>query len=115
MKLDGWRDKPLHRQYPSRTDKKGVSCWRWLQTGYLKKETEGLLMAVQNQTLVTKTYRVTIWKQRTSKKCRMCNCQEMKLLYISSVNVQSWLRMSIRTTMIWLPLWFTGNYAENMV
>ena len=25
-KQDEWRDKPLHRQCPSRTDEKGVSC-----------------------------------------------------------------------------------------
>ena len=29
MMLDGWCDKPLHKQYPSRTGEKGMSCWRW--------------------------------------------------------------------------------------
>ena len=38
MKLDGWSDKPLHGQYLSRTEEKGVTCWRWLQTGFVKKE-----------------------------------------------------------------------------
>ena len=71
MKLDGWRDKPLHGQYPSRTDEKGVS-WRWFQTGYLKKETESLLMAAQDQTLAITAYRATILKQQDSMKCRMC-------------------------------------------
>ena len=42
MKLDGWLGKPLHGQYPSIADEICVSCWRWLQTGYLKKERESL-------------------------------------------------------------------------
>ena len=28
MRSDVWCGKPLHRQHPSRTDKKGVGCWR---------------------------------------------------------------------------------------
>ena len=39
MKLDGWRDKPLHGQYPLKTVEKSSSCQRWLQAGYLKKGT----------------------------------------------------------------------------
>ena len=29
MMLDGWCDKPLHKQCSSRTGEKGMSCWRW--------------------------------------------------------------------------------------
>ena len=56
MKLDGCRDKPLHGQYSSKNDDKSLSCWRWLQTGYLKKEIKSLLAAAQTQTLATKAY-----------------------------------------------------------
>ena len=73
MKLDRWHDKPLHWQRLSRTDEKGVSSRRWLQTGYLKKETESLLMAAQDQTLATKPYRATIFKQQSSNNYRVCN------------------------------------------
>ena len=42
--------KELHGQFFRQTD--GVASnasWTWLQQGYLKKETEGLLMAAQTQ------------------------------------------------------------------
>ena len=67
MKLDEWRDKLLHEQYRSRTYEKGMSFWDWLQTGYLKKETENLLMAAQNLTPATKAYGITLLKQQGSK------------------------------------------------
>ena len=38
-----------------------------------------------------------------------------KLLCISSVNVKSWLRPSIRSSMIKSPLRFTGNYVTCMI
>ena len=41
MKLDGWRKWP-QGQFLSRTDKKGMSCQRWLQTGYLKKRDKNI-------------------------------------------------------------------------
>ena len=44
-----------------------------VKTEHLKKETESLLMAVQDHTLATKAYRVTILKQQGSKMYRMCN------------------------------------------
>ena len=53
IKLGEWRDKPLNEQYPSRTDEKGVSCWKWVEAEYLKRETESLFMAAQDQTLAT--------------------------------------------------------------
>ena len=87
MKLDGWRDKPLQGQYPSRTDEKGVSCWRWCQAGYLKEMTKSLLVVVQGQILVTKFYRVTTFKQQGSQHCKMKG-----KLCIFLVNVQNWLR-----------------------
>ena len=105
MKLDGWRDKPLHEQNPSRTDEKDVRCWKCLQTRYLQKETEYIHMAEQDQKLVTKAYRVTILKQQGYKKSRMRN--ERGETVTTLVNVQSWLWPSIRHNMIGLTLWLT--------
>ena len=71
LKLHGCCNKPLHGQYLSRNNKKRISCWRWLRTGYIKKETESLLTVAQDQKLVTKAYKVTILRQQGSKKCKI--------------------------------------------
>ena len=55
-----------------------------MQTGYLKKETVSLLTAAQTQRLETKDYRVTIFKQQDSKKCRMCSEGDETMMHILS-------------------------------
>jgi len=50
--------------------------WKWLKSGWLKKETEGLLLAAQDQALPTRNYKVAIMKEQGSKKCRMCNARD---------------------------------------
>ena len=108
IKLNGCLDKPLNGQQLSQTDEKGVSCWRWLQTVYFKKETESLVMAKQDQKLAIKAYRVTILKQQGFKKSRVCNKTDETVI-ISLVNVQSQYRLRTRKAIIKLPLRFSGN------
>lgn len=83
-RMDGWQEKSLHGQYPARVNENGVSCWRWLKTGYMKNETESLLMAAQDQALATRNYKVTILKEQGSKKCRMCNERDETIMHILS-------------------------------
>ena len=64
MMLDRWLDGLLHKQYPSKTDEKGMWCWRYLPTDYLKKETDSLLMLLQDQTLAANAYKVSIMKNQ---------------------------------------------------
>ena len=59
-----------------------VSCWRWLQTRYLKKETDSLIVAAQDLTLTTKAYRVSNLKHQGSKKCRACNERYETVMHI---------------------------------
>ena len=118
MQLDGWRDKSLNGQYPSRTNMKDVSCWRRLQTEYLKKKTKSLLMAAQDQTLATNAYRVTILKRQGSKKCRMCNDRDEAVMYIlseCSKLAQTEYKNCHDKVATMVQLWFTGNYAASMV
>ena len=83
-RLDGWQEKSLHGQYPSRINRNGVACWRWLKTGYLKKGTESLLMAAQDQALATRNYKVNILKERGTKMCRMCDERDETVMHILS-------------------------------
>ncbi len=50
------------------TDKK----WFWLKRGNLKRETESLKFAAQEQALRTNLVKAAIEKSQTRKECRMC-------------------------------------------
>ena len=46
--------------------------WAWLTRGELKKETESLITAAQDQALRTNAVKAKIDKTRVDSKCRMC-------------------------------------------
>ena len=45
---------------------------KWIRNGFLKKETEGMLFAVQEQALRTNLIKAKIDKQPVCPKCRLC-------------------------------------------
>ena len=83
-RMNGWKNKVLHGQYPGKTDDLEVSSWDWLKTGWLKKETEGMLMAAQDQALPTRNYKVKVMKEEGSSKCRMCGQRDETIMHILS-------------------------------
>lgn len=76
--------KCLHGQYEKNTEKKDEKSWEWLKKGELKKETEGLLMAAQDQALRTNSIRSKIDNQDVSPNCRMCGIREETVSHIVS-------------------------------
>ena len=71
-----WEGKPIHGQYPTRVNKSDVETeqtHKWLKSPGLKGETEGLIIAAQDQSLGTISYHNKIIKDGTDPKCRMCN------------------------------------------
>ena len=71
-----WKGKPLHGQYPEKVDKADVDkelTHRWLQSSELKSETEGLIIAAQDQSLATRYYQHRIIKNGIDPKCRLCH------------------------------------------
>ena len=71
-----WEGKPMHGQYPTRVNKSDVEVeqtHKWLKSPGLKGETEGLVIAAQDQSLATRSYHNKIIKDGTDPKCRMCN------------------------------------------
>ena len=69
-----YMDKPLHGQFFKNTEEvRDKTSWQWLKRGRLKKETEGLIMAAQDdQALRTNNIKYRIHKQTISAACRMC-------------------------------------------
>ena len=72
-----WQSKPLHGQYlqdiKDKTD--NDITWSWLKNGELKKETEGFLIAAQDQALRTNAIKAKIDKVKEDSKCRLCKEQ----------------------------------------
>ena len=46
--------------------------WTWLANGDLKRETESLMIAAQDQALNTNSIEKSIYKLDVSEKCRLC-------------------------------------------
>ena len=60
-RLEDWEEKALHGQYLRQTKEvRSDQCWAWLQNGDLKRETESLIVAAQNQGLRTNLVKAKI-------------------------------------------------------
>ena len=47
-------------------------CWAWLQNGHLKRETQSLIMAAQNQSIRKNLVKAKIDKSQGDSLCRVC-------------------------------------------
>ena len=86
MKQEKWKDKALHGQYPKILEKPHVDTIitnKWLSSN-LKGETEGLLVAAQDQAINTRNYQKAICGQQVESKCRMCSQHEETVDHIVS-------------------------------
>ena len=71
-KAKSWKEKALHGEFLQQTtDVVGEESWRWLRNGYLKKETEGLILAAQEQALRTNSIKHSIDKTSETPLCRL--------------------------------------------
>ena len=53
-KIKHWKEKVLHGAFVQQiSDEAGEESWRWLRNGFLKMETEGLILAAKKQALRT--------------------------------------------------------------
>ena len=65
QRLEDCEEKVLHGQYLRQTKEvRSDQCWTWLQNGDLKRETESLIVAAQNQSIKTNLVKVRIDKRR---------------------------------------------------
>ena len=87
MTRENWVAKPMHGQYPERVNKADVDkegTHKWLKSASLKGETEGFIIAAQDQSLATNMYRNKIIKDGTNPKCRLCHEYDETIEHITS-------------------------------
>ena len=78
--MEDWQNKPMQGQFLRQTgDLSSNDTWQWLQTGELKKETEEMVMAAQEQALKTRYIQRAIDGTNISPKCRKCNQKDWNL------------------------------------
>ncbi len=82
-----WEDKVMHGRYPKRLKDPDVDqqkTHQWLRNAGLKAETEGLIIAAQDQSLATRSYHHRIIKDGTDPQCRICGKYEETIDHIIS-------------------------------
>ena len=81
----GWREEPLRGKYPLRTDHADVeTTHQWLSSSSLKGETEGFILAAQDQSRSTRVYQTRILKNGADPNCRLCTEKEETVDHIIS-------------------------------
>ena len=84
-KVKKWKEKTLHGAFVQQiSDEAGEESWRWLRNGFLKKETEGLILAAQEQALRTNSIKYSIDKTSETPLCRLCGDATETVRYIVS-------------------------------
>ena len=82
-RLEDWEDKALHGQYSRQTKElRSDQCWAWLQNGDLKRETESLIVAAQNQSIRTNLVKAKI--DNGDSLCRGCRKVDESIDHIVS-------------------------------
>ena len=71
----GWRETALHGNDPLRTDKADVdraTTHQWLSSSSLNGETDGFVLAAQDQSLFTRAYQSRTLNNGADHNCRLC-------------------------------------------
>ncbi|MEM7264392.1 MAG: hypothetical protein AAF370_00395 [Pseudomonadota bacterium] len=72
-RIRDWKEKPLHGKFLKDVEEFADNeSWRWLRNGYLKRESEGMICAAQEQALRTNSIKHAIDKTAESPMCRKC-------------------------------------------
>ena len=84
-RLEDWEEKVLYDQYLRKTKEvRSDQCWAWLQNGDLKKETESLTVAAQNQSIRINLVKAKINKSQGDSLCRVCRKVDESIDHIVS-------------------------------
>ena len=96
--MSKYKNKALHGQFETATEHvRDPESWGWLKRGILKKETEGLLTAAQDQALRTNSIKNRIDKEDVSPMCRLYGEREETV----SHNVAECKKLTQREYKMW--------------
>ena len=77
--------KAIHGQFEGAIKEiKGNRSWDWMKSGKLKKETESLIVAAQDQAIATNNMRRVVFGEDVSPLCRMCGKANETVAHIVS-------------------------------
>lgn len=86
IKIEQWAQKKLHGKHLHIVANNNISqqdTYKWLQKGHLYPETEGFLLAIQDQVIATRNYQKHIMKiEQVDDCCRRCHQQQENLEHI---------------------------------
>jgi len=90
VKIDNWKEKQLHGRYPYQIEEELMnrkSSIKWLCLGEHFAETEGFIIAIQDQVVSTKNYRKFVLKDFNilDDKCRLCRDHRENVDHIISL------------------------------
>ena len=85
IRKKSFMDKQWHLEFMRKADEKGSQeTWNWLETGTLKKETQRMLMAMQDQALRTNEIKSKVKKQSVSSLHTLCGEREEIICYLAA-------------------------------
>ena len=104
----------LHGQFVRQTKEVGNwDRWQWLGNGTLKRETESLIFAAQEQAIRTNVIKGKIDKSQEQTKCRICSRADETINHIVS-ECPKLAQRDYKRSMIWSEGVFIGKFAERM-
>ena len=80
-----WEGKQLYGRFKRLTNNiSHQKTWTWLRKGNLKRETESLLIAAQDNAIRTNHFKARIDKMQQNSKCRLCGNKDETIYHIIS-------------------------------
>ena len=109
-RLKDWEEKALHGQHLRQTKEvRSEQSWVWLQNGDLKRETESLIVAAQNQSIRTNFVKSKIDKRQKDTLCRLCKKADESIDHVVS-GCSKLARKEYKSTLSKCPGGFSSLY-----
>ena len=106
--------KKSHGQSFNQTEVAGAEKRLWLRDGSIKRETESLIMAAQEQAIRTNAIKAKIDETQAESKCRLCAKVGETVRHIVYYAL-CWHKGSIKGGITWCAERCIGKYVEKLV